>query len=119
MRPPYPRTHARTLTPPRHATPWHRIAQHVPTAAGRYNLKVRLYKPVASSLLQQLISWANGMPPEFVDPRFPTQTEGREVVRAKSTGYAIVSLNVMTRNMEHFGYATGAGPAKADGLVVV
>ena len=70
---------------------------HIPTAPGTYNLKVRLYKPLASSLLQHLTSWITKVQPEFVDPKFPTQTEGREVVRAQSSGHAIVTVNVMTR----------------------
>ena len=70
---------------------------HLPTAPGNYNLKIRLYKPKASSLLQHLTSWITRVQPEFVDPKFPTQTEGREVVRAQSSGHAIATVNVMTR----------------------
>ncbi|QDZ18992.1 ciliary basal body-associated B9 domain-containing protein [Chloropicon primus] len=91
---------------------------HIPTAPGTYNLKVRLYKPLASSMLQHLTSWISKVQPEFVDPKFPTQTEGREVVRAQSSGHAIVTVNVMTRNMEHFGYNLGKSQA-SDGLILV
>lgn len=33
---------------------------HLPTAAGRYNLKLRLYKPRSASMLQQFTSWITG-----------------------------------------------------------
>jgi B9 domain-containing protein 1 len=39
---------------------------------------VRLFKPRSASLLQTLTGWITGMPAEFIDPRFPAYSEGRE-----------------------------------------
>lgn len=33
---------------------------HLPTAAGRYNLKLRLYKPRSASMLQTFTAWITG-----------------------------------------------------------
>ncbi|KAG1672717.1 hypothetical protein FOA52_005195 [Chlamydomonas sp. UWO 241] len=82
---------------------------HLPTAPGRYELKLRLFKPRSASLIQSFTSWMNGMPAEFSDPRFPSYGEGREVTRVESGGVVNVSLNILTKDMETFGYDTGAG----------
>ncbi|GAQ83918.1 B9 domain-containing protein [Klebsormidium nitens] len=84
---------------------------HLPTAAGRYVRKVRLFRPLSSSLMQQFTSWIAGMPAEFSDPKFPASGEGREVTRVRSTGTALVQLNIITKDMATFGYSEEAGPA--------
>ena len=84
---------------------------HLPTAAGRYERTVHLYKPVSASALQQLTSWLAGTPAEFTDPKFPARGDDREVTRVRSTGTARVTLNVLTRDMATFGYTEDAGPA--------
>lgn len=62
------------------------------------------------------------MPAEFSDPKFPSRSEGREVTRVKSTGMAVLQLNVMTKDMGHFGYSepvnTGVAP-NSDGFRVL
>ena len=82
---------------------------HFPTAPGKYKLKVHLYKPMSSSWMQGFLGRLSGTPAEFVDPKFPGHGDGREVVRAEATGHVIVNLNIMTRDMERFGYKA-AGP---------
>ena len=91
---------------------------HFPVAAGSYTLKVRLFKPVSSSLLQQFLGRLMGMPPEFVDPKLPSRGDGREVTRVESTGHVIVKVNVMTKDMDRLGYET-AGPQTSRDLVVM
>ena len=53
------------------------------------------------------------MPAEFADPKFPAYAEGREVTRVASGGHVTLSLNVLTKDMEAFGYADGAGRDRA------
>ncbi|GAX79914.1 hypothetical protein CEUSTIGMA_g7354.t1 [Chlamydomonas eustigma] len=82
---------------------------HLPTCSGRFDMKLRLFKPKSASLMQAFNAWMSGMPAEFADPRFPSYAEGREVTRVESGGVVNVKLNVLTKDMEHFGYSTGAG----------
>mmetsp|Transcript_44179 Transcript_44179/g.140597 ORF Transcript_44179/g.140597 Transcript_44179/m.140597 type:complete len:205 (+) Transcript_44179:202-816(+) len=94
---------------------------HLPTAPGSYTLRVRLYRPISSSLLQQWSSWFTGMAAEFTDPKFPARGEGREVTRVTSTGTAFIKVNILTKDMGVFGYsedgvlASGATDITADG----
>eukprot|EP00877_Chromochloris_zofingiensis_P007438 jgi/Chrzof1/2948/Cz12g05150.t1 len=81
---------------------------HVPTCAGRFNLKLRLFKPRSASLLQGFTSWLSGMPAEFSDPRFPASGEGREVTRVVSNGHVNIQVNVLTKDMAAFGYSDGS-----------
>ncbi|KAJ9521813.1 hypothetical protein QJQ45_024675 [Haematococcus lacustris] len=82
---------------------------HLPTAAGRFTLRLRLYKPRSASGLQSFISWMAGMPAEFSDPRFPSYGEGREVTRVESNGAVTVQMHVMTKDMDVFGYTDSSG----------
>lgn len=81
---------------------------HMPTCAGRFNLRIKLYRPRSASLLQTFTSWLSGMPAEFSDPRFPSYGEGREVTRVVSNGHVNVQVNVLTKDMEVFGYSDGS-----------
>ena len=45
----------------------------------RHVSKVHLYKPMSASLLQQIVQWVSGAPPEFTDQKFPAAGYGREV----------------------------------------
>lgn len=80
---------------------------HIPACAGRYSLKLRLYRPRSASYFQQFVSWMSGTPAEFSDPRFPSYGEGREVTRVTSSGHVNVQLNVYTKDMETYGYDDG------------
>eukprot|EP00955_Chlamydomonas_euryale_P082093 363670-Chlamydomonas_euryale.AAC.5 len=85
----------------------------------RFDLKLRLFKPCSASLIQSFTSWLSGMPAEFSDPRFPSYGEGREVTRVESSGVVNVSVNIMTKDMEQFGYDNGAGKDRSRQNVTV
>merc|ERR1712167_138889 len=78
---------------------------HLPTSPGAHELQVRVFRPVSSSPLQQLIGWLNGTPAEYVEQKRPAMANGREVTRVESTGVVTVKINVVTRNMKQFGYS--------------
>ena len=59
---------------------------HLPTCSGRFDLKLRLFKPKSASLMQSFTAWMTGMPAEFSDPKFPSYGEGRE-----GESYAVIS----------------------------
>lgn len=86
---------------------------HLPISAGRHVSKVHLYKPMSASLLQQFVQWVSGSPPEFTDQKFPAAGYGREVTRVKSTGAALVQLNVLIKDMGLFGYSEDHVPPPA------
>jgi hypothetical protein len=44
----------------------------------RYDLKLRLFRPLSATWLQQCFGWATGMPAELADPRMSGLAEGRE-----------------------------------------
>ncbi|KIZ00971.1 DNA polymerase iota subunit [Monoraphidium neglectum] len=88
-------------------------SMHLPTCPGRYELKVRLYKPRSASPLQAFLSWLSGMPAEFADHRFPAYGSGREVTRVASGGWVTVAVNMLTKDMGSFGYVDGSGRDQA------
>mmetsp|Transcript_19756 Transcript_19756/g.28988 ORF Transcript_19756/g.28988 Transcript_19756/m.28988 type:complete len:228 (-) Transcript_19756:170-853(-) len=75
-----------------------------PTCPGRYERIVQTYRPVSGSICQRIMNWIGGTPPEFYDSKFVTQSEGRGVVRVHTEGTVKVILNVITKEMESFGY---------------
>ncbi|XP_076458707.1 B9 domain-containing protein 1-like [Babylonia areolata] len=77
---------------------------HVPITPGRHKIKVPMFVPESSSLLQKLTSWFLGRRPEYVDPRVVAQGEGREVTRVRSQGFVTVSFNVVMKDMKKLGY---------------
>lgn len=80
---------------------------HIPTRAGSYERKVRLFRPVCSSYVQQLVAWVRGTQPEFFDSRFVSKSQGREVTRVESVGTVTVRINVLSRGMRAQGYEDG------------
>ena len=80
----------------------------LPAASGRFDRVVELFRPVPSSPVQWLISLVSARRVEFVDPRFVARPEGREATRVEEGGTMTVKLNVVVRNMEHFGYVSDA-----------
>ena len=64
-----------------------------------------MYTPLATSSYNQTVSWLLGNPPEFYEPKFVCQGEGREVTRVMSTGTVLIKLNVLTKGMESLGYS--------------
>ena len=76
----------------------------LPTRAGKYTRYVHMFAPIASSPLQEFLGWLLSAPAEFRDTKFAARNNDREVTRVKSHGIVKVTLNVTTKNMEHFGY---------------
>mmetsp|Transcript_20973 Transcript_20973/g.41119 ORF Transcript_20973/g.41119 Transcript_20973/m.41119 type:complete len:257 (+) Transcript_20973:198-968(+) len=81
---------------------------HIPTRPGTYTRKVRLFRPVCKSYLQQFLAWVRGLQPEFYDSRFVSKSEGREATRVESVGEVTIRLNVITRGMQSQGYEDGS-----------
>ncbi|XP_025090453.1 B9 domain-containing protein 1-like [Pomacea canaliculata] len=77
---------------------------HVPITSGRHKVRIPMFVPESSSLLQKLTSWFLGRRPEYVDPRVVAQGEGREVTRVRSQGFITISFNVVTKDLKKFGY---------------
>ncbi|KAK7112566.1 B9 domain-containing protein 1-like [Littorina saxatilis] len=77
---------------------------HVPITPGRHTIRVPMFVPESSSLLQKVTSWFLGRRPEYVDPRVVAQGEGREVTRVKSQGFLTISFNVLMKDMKKLGY---------------
>lgn len=44
----------------------------------RYDLTLRLFRPLSATWLQQCFGWVIGMPAELADPRMSGLAEGRE-----------------------------------------
>ena len=80
----------------------------MPTRAGKYTRYVHMFAPIASSPLQEFLGWLLSAPAEFRDTKFAARNNDREVTRVKSHGIVKVTLNVTTKNMEHFGYTEGS-----------
>ena len=51
---------------------------HIPCSAGRFELKVHLFKPKTRTGMTSLQSWILRRPAEFKQPDFVCQSEGRE-----------------------------------------
>jgi B9 domain-containing protein 1 len=77
---------------------------HIPVTPGRYQLNVRLFRPRSSSIFQEITSALWGKEPEFIKPEFVCEDKGREVTRVKSEGCVSIKLDIMTKNMTHFGF---------------
>ena len=76
----------------------------IPTIPGRYEKYVPTYAPVSGSFCQRLMNWIAGTMPEYYDTKFITQNDGRAVTRVRSEGVVKIVLNVVTKDMEKFGY---------------
>lgn len=77
---------------------------HVPCQPGRHERKIRLFKPVSSSLWVRFLGYITGNPAQFIDPRVACRPEGREMVRVASGGKLTVVFNVMVKDMKRFNY---------------
>jgi len=77
---------------------------HLPASPGRHTLYVPMFVPVASSPLNGWLSAAAGKLPEFLDTKFITRNEGREVTRVRSQGTVKVVVNMVMKDMSKFGY---------------
>jgi hypothetical protein len=75
-----------------------------------HTLYVPLFTPQATSALNGILSTVTGKLPEFLDARFVSKHDGREVIRVKSRGAVKLSLHVMTKDFERFGYTVSKPP---------
>lgn len=50
----------------------------LPTAPGHYTRYVRMFAPVSSSYLKEMVAWLTGNPSEYVDSKVVAKGEGRE-----------------------------------------
>ncbi len=78
---------------------------HIPPTPGRHVRHIPLYTPLSSSWFMQCINWLTGNHAEFMEHNFVARSRGREVTRVRSNGHVKVVLNVMTKNMNDFGYS--------------
>jgi len=76
----------------------------LPLSSGQYEKFVPTFIPIASVPLNGFIAVLAGRLPEFLDSRFVVKNEGREVTRVKSQGTVKVKLNIITKDLENFGY---------------
>ncbi|KNE58883.1 hypothetical protein AMAG_04421 [Allomyces macrogynus ATCC 38327] len=79
----------------------------VPRHPGRHVLYAPLFVPLASSPLNQFLSWITGRRPDFVDPFLVARSEGRQVTRVWSNGTIKLVLDVFLKDMGKFGYQLG------------
>eukprot|EP00762_Andalucia_godoyi_P003217 ANDGO_01117.mRNA.1 hypothetical protein len=79
---------------------------YMPVAAGISSPSVQLFRPLSSSPIQRFIAFVTRGAPTYLDPKILARNEGREVTRVASEGSVRLKLNVVTRNMEYFGYTT-------------
>jgi B9 domain-containing protein 1 len=93
-----------------------RVLGHAARAAAvlcRNEVKIRLYRPRSSTVLQAVLAWLTGTAPEFADPKFPSYAEGRELTRTRSSGLVSIRLSIVTKDMELFGYMDGSQRSNA------
>ncbi len=76
---------------------------HIPLSPGQFVNTVKLFSPQNSSLFQSILSTILQKPPQFINPSFVAQNNGREVVRVSSKGSVRIRWNVMIKNMIKFG----------------
>ncbi|KAH3862636.1 B9 domain-containing protein 1-like [Dreissena polymorpha] len=77
---------------------------HIPITPGKHKLKIPMFVPESSSLLQKFTSWFLSRRPEYVDARVIARGEGREVTRVRSQGFVNISFNVIMKDMKKLGY---------------
>lgn len=76
----------------------------IPTFPGRHELTVDMYRPVSGSKCHEFMNWWRGTIPEYYETTFTARSEGRELTRVMTDGRINVILNVMTKDMEKFGF---------------
>eukprot|EP00054_Salpingoeca_dolichothecata_P018999 m.117547 g.117547 ORF g.117547 m.117547 type:complete len:107 (-) comp23090_c0_seq3:33-353(-) len=79
-------------------------ATHLPISPGRCSRTIPMFVPQASSTLQRVASWILGQRPEFVDPKFVAQSNGREVTRVRTQGKVTLSLDVIMKDFTKHGF---------------
>ncbi|KAJ3102512.1 B9 domain-containing protein 1 [Phlyctochytrium planicorne] len=84
----------------------------LPITSGKHTLYVHTFVPLATSPINQFLSWMSGRLPEFMDSTFVAKNSGREVTRVKSQGAVKVQLNISTKGFERFGLQNSVGGSK-------
>lgn len=78
----------------------------LPVFPGRHTRYLKTYRPVSGSKFTQCANWLMGTSPEFFDPKFTTQGEGRAVTRVVSGDHEVkVNLTVTVKDMAALDYA--------------
>jgi B9 domain-containing protein 1 len=102
-------------------------AAHVPLTPGAHQVKMAMFVPESSSVLQRMAAALTGRRPEFVDARVVAGGEGRDVTRVNSQGWVHVHFHVMSKDLKRLGYESSPrgpnsevrnqGPVEGLGLV--
>ncbi|KAJ3395872.1 B9 domain-containing protein 1 [Lobulomyces angularis] len=76
----------------------------LPRSSGRFTKYISMITPLASSPLSNFLSFITGRKPEFIDSKFISKSEGREVTRVQSSGSVKLNLNIIIKDLDNFGY---------------
>ena len=80
---------------------------HLPTKPGAHALRIPLFIPQASSLLNRITSWfAPSRKPEFVDSRLVAGSDGRSLVAVQNTGEVLLQVNVLFKDFKKYGFVS-------------
>ncbi|KAI1309071.1 B9 domain-containing protein 1 [Halotydeus destructor] len=77
---------------------------HIPPVPGRHEVRIPLFVPKSSSLVNQINAFFSGRRPEFVDPNIVAQAEGRELINVQSQGMATIQLNIALKDFHNQRY---------------
>jgi B9 domain-containing protein 1 len=77
---------------------------HLPVTPGNHLVDVHMFVPEPASRIQKLINWVLGTYPEYIDPKFIAQGEGRELTRVSSQGVVYLNVNVVTKDLKKQGF---------------
>lgn len=87
-------------------------AMHLPMCPGRHTLRLRTFRPLASSIMGRFQSWFNGKRPEFTDALFPSKAEGRDVTSVQSFGSVKVVVDITVQGLQQLGYELPSAPSE-------
>eukprot|EP00729_Bicosta_minor_P017205 gene17205-28828_t len=90
-------------------------ARHLPISPGIHEQDVAMFVPVTSNFIQQALGWIVGKQPEFIDPKFVAQGNGREVTRVQSQGNVTLQLTTVMKDFTRFGFRVGQHGGSGDG----
>ncbi|KAJ8922934.1 hypothetical protein NQ315_001479 [Exocentrus adspersus] len=79
---------------------------HMPLKPGVHALDVHLSRPISSSMLGSVFAFF-GYHPELVDVKTLATTTGNNLIRMETTGYARITVNVVTQEFKNLGYDIG------------
>lgn len=80
---------------------------HLPSRPGQHRLRIPLFAPQASTLLNRITSWfVDSRKPEFVDSRLAAGSDGRSLVTVQNGGEVLVVLNVLFKDFKKHGFVS-------------